>query len=104
MSDRSCGRSGGSFGYNDGLTTPFSAETADNGIIQRGGVANVASPDGLSALLRGQYFSVITFTTIGYVNVAPIGPGSRLLVGLESFAGTVLMALLVAVLARQITR
>ncbi len=88
-----------------GLAYPFVGGIEDAGVhYELANVADVASPTGVSALLRGLYFSIITFTTIGYANVAPIGVGSRLLVGLESFTGAALLALLVAVLARRLTR
>jgi len=43
-------------------------------------------------------------TTIGYANVVPLGADLRLLVGIESFVGTLLMATLVFVLGRRLTR
>lgn len=56
------------------------------------------------AILRGLYFSIITFTTIGYANVAPNGAGSRLLVGIESLLGSIMIALFVYVLGRRVAR
>ncbi|WP_169315611.1 pentapeptide repeat-containing protein [Halogranum rubrum] len=55
-------------------------------------------------ILRGLYFSIITFTTIGYANVAPNGVGSRILVGIESLFGGILIALFVYVLGRRVGR
>lgn len=49
------------------------------------------------------YFSVVTFTTLGYGDFQPAGPGSRLLASFESFVGALLMALLVFVLGRRAT-
>jgi len=56
------------------------------------------------AIARGLYFSIITFTTIGYANVAPHGPLSRILVGIESLVGAILIALFVYVLGRRVAR
>jgi len=56
------------------------------------------------SLLRGLYFSTITFTTIGYANVAPNGLGPRILVGIESLFGAILIALFVYVLGRRTAR
>lgn len=56
------------------------------------------------SLLRGIYFSTITFTTIGYANVAPNGMGPRILVGIESLLGAILIALFVYVLGRRTAR
>ncbi|MFC7195174.1 potassium channel family protein [Halosimplex aquaticum] len=58
----------------------------------------------VEALSRGIYFSAITFTTIGYANVAPHGPWSRVLVGIESLVGAILIALFVYVLGRRTAR
>jgi len=59
---------------------------------------------GSEVYLRSIYFSTITFTTIGYANVAPHGYGSRILVGLESLFGAILIALFVYVLGRRTSR
>jgi len=49
------------------------------------------------------YFSVITFTTLGYGDFHPAGLGGKSLAMLESFFGALLMALLVFVLGRRST-
>ncbi len=54
--------------------------------------------------LKGPYFSVVTFTTLGYGDVQPVGQWAQLLAMAESLVGAALLALLVAVLARRITR
>lgn len=59
---------------------------------------------GLEVFARSIYFSVITFSTIGYANVAPHGPWSRVLVGIESLLGAILVALFVYVLGRRVAR
>jgi uncharacterized protein YjbI with pentapeptide repeats len=55
-------------------------------------------------LLANLYFSAVTFTTLGYGDIRPYGPVSQALASVESFLGATLLALLVAVLARRITR
>lgn len=54
--------------------------------------------------LANFYFSLVTFTTLGYGDIQPASAPAQLLAGIESFLGAALMALLVAVLARRITR
>ncbi|MFB6176932.1 MAG: ion channel [Halobaculum sp.] len=46
----------------------------------------------------------ITFSTIGYGNLAPHGFWSQLFVGIESLAGAVLVALFIFVLGRRTAR
>lgn len=54
-------------------------------------------------LLESLYFSVITFTTLGYGDIQPIGPWARFLAGAEALVGALLAALFVFVLARIVT-
>ena len=51
---------------------------------------------------NGLYFSVVTFATLGYGDIQPIGPLARALAGIESLLGSLLMALLVFVLTRRV--
>jgi inward rectifier potassium channel len=46
-----------------------------------------------SSFLRAFFFSVETFGTIGYGNIAPVGLGAHLVVTLESFSGLTSLAL-----------
>ena len=55
-------------------------------------------------LINGLYFSIITFSTIGYGDFYPASPVSRLLVGIESLAGALFIALFVFVLGRRVAR
>lgn len=92
-----------------GLLYPFIGGVEDNGAVFKIQVV-LKWPtvqglvDAADAILRGLYFSVITFTTIGYANVAPHGAGSRVLVGFESLIGAILIALFVYVLGRRVAR
>jgi hypothetical protein len=47
------------------------------------------------------YFSAVTFATLGYGDIQPVGPLARTIAGLESLVGSMLMALLVFVLTRR---
>jgi voltage-gated potassium channel Kch len=55
-----------------------------------------------SVFLKSLYFSVVTFTTLGYGDISPIGTYARTVAGIEALMGTALMALLVFVLSRRI--
>lgn len=50
---------------------------------------------------KGLYFSAVTFATLGYGDMQPIGTLARGLAGIESLLGSLLMALLVFVLTRR---
>mgnify|MGYP000569075647 CR=1 FL=1 len=68
-------------------------------------LADLADPGAMLVdLLNGWYFSVITFSTIGYGDFYPVSPVSRLLVGIESLAGALLIALFVFVIGRRVAR
>jgi len=54
-------------------------------------------------LFKSLYFSVVTFATLGYGDIQPIGTWARLLAGTEALLGSLLAALLVFVLARIVT-
>lgn len=68
------------------------------------GEAGSALIEAAGMFLQGLYFSVITFTTIGYGDLYPNGICSKILVGLESLAGAVLIALFIFVLGRRVSR
>jgi hypothetical protein len=54
-------------------------------------------------LIKSFYFSVITFATLGYGDIQPVGTWARMLAGVETILGSLLSALLVFVLARSVT-
>jgi uncharacterized protein YjbI with pentapeptide repeats len=62
------------------------------------------SPGFVGEILLSLYFSVVTFTTVSYGDIQPSGVTSKLLAGVESMVGAVLIALLVAVLGRRLMR
>jgi hypothetical protein len=51
---------------------------------------------------RSLYFSIVTFTTLGYGDIRPIGDVARAIAGIEAVLGQALLALLVFVLSRRI--
>ena len=53
--------------------------------------------------LKTLYFSVVTFTTLGYGDLVPIGP-SRVVAAIEAFAGSFTLALFVVVFVKKMTR
>jgi hypothetical protein len=53
--------------------------------------------------LKGLYFSVVTFTTLGFGDMKPMGKWARFLATSETIIGSVLIALLVFVLSRTVT-
>ncbi|WAJ71088.1 ion channel [Catenovulum adriaticum] len=57
----------------------------------------------ISHFVTALYYSVITFTTLGYDNIAPIGI-SRLIAAIQAFSGSFIMALFVLVFVKKMTR
>ncbi|UPM45001.1 pentapeptide repeat-containing protein [Halocatena salina] len=57
----------------------------------------------VEVLLQSIYFSVVTFSTLGYGDIKPVGYWAQLLSGIEAILGTLFAALLVFVLARSAT-
>lgn len=64
---------------------------------------NNSLSDNISALLNSFYFSVVTFTTLGYGDITPIG-FSRFIATLEAFTGSFSLALFVVVFVKRMTR
>lgn len=50
------------------------------------------------------YFSVITFTSLGYADLVPAHGAGRILVSVEAATGFVLMSLLLVTIARKFSR
>ena len=56
----------------------------------------------LRVFFKSLYFSVVTFATLGYGDIQPIGFWARMIAGMEALLGVLLMALLVFVLTRSV--
>jgi hypothetical protein len=57
----------------------------------------------LNLLFNCMYYSVVTFTTLGYGDITPVG-GSRLVAAIEAFTGSFTIALFVVVFVKKMTR
>lgn len=66
-------------------------------------LAQLGTPEGVNIIVKNIYFSIVTFTTLGYGDIQPVGTMARLLAGLESFIGALLVALVVFVLGRRVS-
>ena len=56
-----------------------------------------------TVFLKSLYFSVVTFATLGYGDIQPVGATARALATIETLLGSLLVALLVFVLSRIVT-
>jgi hypothetical protein len=66
-------------------------------------VSAVGNPDKLSTFLQSYYHSAITFFTIGYGDVYPVGL-SRIFSGLEGFMGVFMMSYFTVAFVRKVLR
>lgn len=57
----------------------------------------------VTVFLDALYFSVVTFTTLGYGDFAPVGP-SRIIASAEAIIGSFTIALFVVVFVRRMAR
>lgn len=64
-------------------------------------VSNVS--ENLTVFLSSLYFSVVTFTTLGYGDINPVGL-SRAIAAIEAFTGSFTIALFVVVFVKKMTR
>lgn len=87
-------------GFQDATTTLFFRESQ---IIQYDSVPPSLSYQTGVDILHGLYLSAITFSTLGYGDISPIG-SARVLAAVQSFIRGLLMAYLVFVLGRKISR
>jgi len=64
---------------------------------------NASMQENIQELLNSLYFSVVTFTTLGYGDILPIGI-SKLFAGIEALLGGFILALFVVVFVKKMTR
>ena len=64
---------------------------------------NASMKENIFELLNTLYFSVVTFTTLGYGDILPIGI-SKLFAGIEALLGGFILALFVVVFVKKMTR
>jgi len=83
--------------------TSVGTSTAETAVVTYETVPPSASMDTVRTLGQSLYFSTITFSTLGYANVAPVG-WARAVATVESFVGALSMAYLVSVLSRRAIR
>ncbi len=65
--------------------------------------AQISFTTNITYFLKCLYFSVVTFTTLGYGDITPIGL-SRLIAAIEAFIGNFTLALFVVVFVKKMTR
>lgn len=65
---------------------------------------SLLAPGWVETLDANLYYSAVTFSTLGYGDVEPASTAVQFLASVQSIVGAALMALLVAVLARRVTR
>ena len=65
--------------------------------------SNHTTLENTMSLIKLMYFSVVTFTTLGYGDLVPVGP-SRIIAAIEAFAGSFTLALFVVVFVKKMTR
>lgn len=59
----------------------------------------VAFSGGITSLTDALYFSIVTFTTLGYGDIQPVGP-VRLICAIEALMGSIFLAVLVGLVFR----
>ncbi len=65
--------------------------------------SNVNLWENIKNFINCIYFSIVTFTTLGYGDISPLG-ATRLLASLEAFTGAFTIALFVVVFVKKMTR
>lgn len=90
-----------------GLICLFAVTYFFIGVTSAAGVIGFDRSQDLQANIAGffnsLYFSVVTFTTLGYGDIAPVG-ASRFFAALEALMGSFTLALFVVVFVKKMTR
>lgn len=72
--------------------------TVEKGVVTRNAVSGIARPGFGDAL----YISVVTFTTLGFGDIAPVSPSGKLLIVLEVIIGYSMLGALVSILGNKL--
>lgn len=85
-----------------GLLYPFvgGLRQTNRGVVFALAAGSFSPEQVLAVFVKSIFFSTVTFTTLGYGNMQPVGVVAEYLAGLEALLGSILMALLVGVLTR----
>jgi hypothetical protein len=77
------------------------------GLTYQGSIQSIGTQhslsENISLFLSSLYFSVVTFTTLGYGDINPVGI-SRAIAAIEAFTGSFTIALFVVVFVKKMTR
>lgn len=65
--------------------------------------AHLSWRDNISSFINCLYFSIVTFTTLGYGDISPVGV-SRIIAAIQAFTGSFTTALFVVVFVKKMTR
>ena len=79
--------------------SPFADTTATESLSS---VGQLATAEGVSIVANNVYYSLITFTTVGYGDINPLGAVTRTMAAAEGVLGVLLSALVVFVLGRRV--
>jgi len=74
-----------------------------NGELLQFSASSSSVVEGIKQFFVALYFSVVTFTTLGYGDITPVGV-SRVVAAIEAFAGAFTLALFVVVFVKKMTR
>lgn len=83
---------------------PLVGGVSDSGTVYRFALTSSSLSSTVEALISSFFMSIMTFTTLGYGDMHPVGSGARMLAGAESLSGAIFVALVVYVLGRRVAR
>jgi len=87
---------------NFSLFYPLAGGISDGEVVYQ--LSSAGSQGVTQVLFNSLYFSTVTFTTLGYGDLKPIGTTTKVASGIEAFLGSLMIAVLIFALGRKITR